>query len=296
MQAPRARNPSRAGVEGEAVVISIEALLEALTLEPVGPGRYRAPNVRVGHAVVFGGQLLAQSIVAGREGHADKTVKTLHTVFARGASPDAPVEIEVDPMHAGRSFASSAVTIHQGGRLCTRSLVLLSADEPDVIRHADAPAALSTPEQATASPESAGAWEVRTVGGVDGADPGAVGPAELDVWTRFAGAPDDPAIDQALVAFATDGFLIGTAMRPHAGVGQAQAHVTLSTGVISHTLTFHEPCAAREWLLLSHRSPYAGRGRSYGRADVFRTDGQLVASFVQDGMIRAMPARGAGGR
>ena len=82
------------------------------------------------------------------------------------------------------------------------------------------------------------------VGGVDISDPEAVGPAELDVWTRFVGAPDDPAISQALLAFATDGFLIGTAMRPHPGVGQAQAHRTLSTGVISHTLTFHEPVSA----------------------------------------------------
>ena len=84
------------------------------------------------------------------------------------------------------------------------------------------------------------------------------------------GAPADPVLDQALLAFATDGFLIGTAMRPHEGVGQSQAHVTLATGVISHTLTFHEPAPAGDWLLLSHHSPYAGHGRSYGRADVFR--------------------------
>ena len=58
-------------------------------------------------------------------------------------------------------------------------------------------------------------------------------------------------------------------MRPHEGVGQAQAHVTLSTGVVSHTLTFHEPFAASDWVLLAHSSPYAGRGRSYGRADAF---------------------------
>jgi acyl-CoA thioesterase len=81
-------------------------------------------------------------------------------------------------------------------------------------------------------------------------------------------------------------------MRPHRGVGQAQAHVTLSTGVISHTLTFHEPCPAHEWFLLSQRSPYAGHGRAYGRADVFRSDGVLAASFVQDAMIR--PMEGAG--
>ncbi|MCU1486480.1 MAG: Acyl-CoA thioesterase [Actinomycetia bacterium] len=267
--------------------MEIDAFLEAFALEEVGPGRYRAPNVKLGHEVVFGGQLLGQSLLAALAGHEGMAVKTLHTVFARGARPDLPVELTVDPMHAGRSFASSSVTISQGDRLCTRSIVLLTADEPDLIRHGEAPATASTPEGSEASHETSGAWEVRIVGGVDISDPEAVGPAELDVWTRFVGAPDDPAIDQALVAFATDGFLIGTAMRPHPGVGQAQAHVTLATGVVSHTLTFHEPCAAGEWLLLSHRSPYAGRGRSYGRADIFQ-GGRLVASFVQDNMIRAM--------
>ena len=155
-------------------------------------------------------------------------------------------------MHEGRAFASSTVTISQDDRLCTRSLVLLSTDEPDFIHHAD---------EARWSPD-------------------------LDVWTRFVGVPDDPVFDQALIAFATDFFLIGTAMRPHAGVGQAQVHVSVATGVVSHTLTFHEPCSAGAWLLLSHHSPHAGGCRSYGRADVFRQDGALVASFVQDGMIR----------
>src|SRR5438445_766391 len=81
-------------------------------------------------------------------------------------------------------------------------------------------------------------------GDADITDPDVTGPPDLDVWTRFVGAPDDPGVSQALLAFATDGFLIGTAMRPHEGVGQAQAHVTLSTGVLSHTLTFHEPLYA----------------------------------------------------
>lgn len=110
----------------------------------------------------------------------------------------------------------------------------------------------------------------------------------------FSRAPDNPGIHQALLAFASDGFLIGTAMRPHPGVGQAQAHVSLATGVISHTLTYHEPFSAAEWILLSHRSVYAGHGRCYGRANVFRRDGALIGSFVQDGMIRPVepPASG----
>jgi acyl-CoA thioesterase len=275
-------------------MVTIDELVAALTLEPTAPNRYRAPNVPAAHGVVFGGQLLAQSIVAGLQGHDAMTVKTVHTVFARSAQPDQPVDIVVDPMHAGRTFASGTVTVLQADRLCTRSTVLLSADDADVIRHADAPARPSTPDGAQPMGSGEGDWEIRVVGGVDISDPHAVGPAELDVWTRFVGAPDDPATSQALLAFATDGFLIGTAMRPHPGVGQAQAHRTLSTGVISHTLTFHEPVVAGEWMLLSHTSPYAGRGRSYGRADVFQGDGRLVASFVQDAMIRPMPERSSG--
>jgi acyl-CoA thioesterase len=266
-------------------VPTIDALVGALRLTPVGEDRYRAGNVDAGHGVVFGGQLLAQTVVAALAGQDGKRVKTVHTVFARGAGPDAPVDIEVDRMHAGRSFASSTVTIRQGDRLCTRALVLLSTDEPDLIRHADPAPAVPVPTDDAGGTDD---WQVHIAGDVDIADPALVGPPDLDVWTRFRGAPDDPAIDQALLAFATDGFLIATAMRPHEGVGQAQAHVTLSTGVVGHTLTFHEPAPARDWLLLAHHSPYAGRGRVYGRADVFRTDGALVASFVQDAMVRRM--------
>ena len=270
-------------------MLTIDGLVGALRLDEAGPGRYRAGNADAGHGVIFGGQLMAQAVVAALAGHDGKRVKTVHTVFARSGRPEAPVEITVDRMHAGRAFASSTVTIGQGDRLCSRSLVLLTADEPDFIRHAD-PAPTAPGPEAGRAPAGGdeGDWQVRIAGGVDIADPEAVGPADLDVWSRFAGAPDDPAIDQALLAFATDGFLIGTAMRPHAGVGQAQAHVTVSTGVVSHTLTYHEPAPAREWLLLSHHSPYAGRGRSYGTAHVFRADGALVASFVQDAMIRPL--------
>ena len=78
-------------------------------------------------------------------------------------------------------------------------------------------------------------------------------------------------------------------MRPHAGIGQAMAHISISTTVVTHTLAFHEPFDVRAWLLLAHESPYAGGGRSYGRANVFSQDGHLVASFVQDAMICNFP-------
>ena len=277
-------------------MLTIETLLACLELEPTGPSTYQAKNVDTWGAVVFGGQVLAQSIAAARLQDPDKYVKTVHTIFPRAGNKDVDVDIAVEVTHAGRAFASSTISFTQGDRLFARSIVLLSADEPEVIRHADGMPDVPGPDECPEGGHETGAWEVRTVGGVDIADPEAVGPPELDVWTRFAGAPDHEGgmVNQALLAFATDGFLIGTAMRPHKGVGQAQAHVTLSTGVIGHTITFHEPFSAADWLLLSHRVPYAGRGRSYGTANVFTTDGRLVASFVQDNMIRPM-AEGKGG-
>src|SRR5687768_12233701 len=100
-------------------MFTIEALVDAMTLEAVGANQFRAGTVKVGH-VLFGGQLLGQSIVAARAGNEGKAVKTLHTVFARSGSTEAPVEIEVDPVHSGRALASATVTISQGERVCTR--------------------------------------------------------------------------------------------------------------------------------------------------------------------------------
>ena len=270
-------------------MLTIENLVQSLTLEPDGEDRYRAGNAEAAGGVIFGGQLLGQSIVAASTGVPGKRVVTVHTIFARAGSPDRGVEIAVDRIHNGRSMASGTVTISQGDRLIARSQVLLSTDEPDFVRHADA-APPAVPDAAPSRVVREGAWEIRVAGDADISDPEQVGPPDLDVWTRFVGAPDDPVLSQALLAFATDGFLIGTAMRPHPGVGQSQAHHTLSTGVLSHTLTFHEPVDASEWMLLSHHSTHAGYGRAHGRANVFRSDGTLVASFVQDAMIRPMPA------
>ena len=273
---------------------ALPALLRSFQLESVGEGRYRAPNAPEGPGIVFGGQLIAQSIVAAAIDHPGKSVKTVHTVFARAASFEPDLDIEVDVMHTGRAFGSSTVSILQEGKLRTRSVVLMTTEEDDLIRHGVEMPDVPSPDD-VATGEGSDDWDFRIVGDIDIEDPDSVGPPQVDVWTRFAGAADDdPIVAQALVAYTTDPFLIATAMRPHEGVGQAQAHVTLSTGVVGHTITFHEPVHANEWLLLSHESPYAGHGRSYGRAHIFQ-GGALVGSFVQDNMIRAIPeGKGAG--
>jgi len=272
-------------------MVGVEPLVDALDLEPTGEGTFRGQHVVANnYGVVFGGQLLAQSLIAGLSVHEGKRAKTLHIIFARGASPESPLDITVEQLHGGRSFGSSTVTIAQGDRVCTRALLLAAGDDDDVIHHEDAMPAVGEPPTVDAGDE----WQVEVVGDVDVSDPDQVGPPELDVWSRFPGAPTDPVTGQALLAFASDGFLIGTAMRPHPGVGQSQAHKTLTTGVVSHTLTFHQPFSAADWLLLSHHSPFAGFGRCYGRANAFTPGGTLVASYVQDGMLRPRdPSKGA---
>ncbi|MFV0315413.1 MAG: acyl-CoA thioesterase [Microthrixaceae bacterium] len=291
------------GDVADAAGAGIDVLVDALDLEPVGDGGFRGTNADItGSGVVFGGQLMAQSIIAGASIDPDKAVKSLQVVFAKGAAPDAPLEIDVQTLAVGRAFSSAAVTISQGERICTHAIVLLSAIEPDLIRHQDPMPTVQGPGESREASHGGAFWQIRNVDGVDIADPSAVGPAELAVWTRFEGAPDaasQQTLNRALLAFATDGFLIGTAMRPHEGVGQSMAHVSISTTVNAHSISFHEDVDAGSWMLLDQQSRYAGHGRSHGTGRVFDGDGQLVATFSQDNMVRDFPkgtAPEAGGR
>jgi acyl-CoA thioesterase-2 len=262
----------------------------ALRLEKIDTDRYLGQNIAGTQGVIFGGQLLAQAIVAAARSVPEMQVKSMHTVFTRAGQPDQPVTLDVDRLNEGRTFGCVEVSIRQGDRLCTRSLVLLDRPDADLIYHHDAMPDVAPPEACRPGASVERGWDVRIVDDVDIADPNALGPPELFVWSRFTGLPAENYASQALLGYASDGFLIGTAMRPHPGVGQALAHVSISTSVITQTLTFHDSFDAGEWLLLAHASPYAGHGRSHGRAHVFSTDGRLVASYVQENMIRAFGA------
>lgn len=244
--------------------------------------------------VVFGGQLLAQMIMVAARQNDDQHVKTISAVFARAARIDAPTEVDVETINAGRTFSSYTLSVRQGDRLCTRAQVLTTVDEPDLIAHQPDRPELSPP--ADDAPRRVGGLafpgaEYVIVDDIDvndsTADPR---PPILDMWYRSVDTPTERAIDQAVLAWATDGFLIGTAMLPHAGVGQDKAHVSINTGVVGHTLTFHRPFSLSDWALIRHEALVACGGRSYGRCNVFDPTGSLVASYVQDSMIRPMSA------
>ena len=102
-------------------MLKVDHLVAGLTLEPAGRAVTCAPEVETGHEVIFGGQLLAQSLVAASISHEDKRAKT-STRSSPRAAPGVPLDVMPwgDARRSG--FASATVTISQGDRLCTRSL------------------------------------------------------------------------------------------------------------------------------------------------------------------------------
>ena len=276
-------------------------LPDAFHLETAGDRKFLAssigdPDV---HDVVFGGQILAQVILASDaastggapEDGSRKDLSSIHTIFSRTATITRPLEFDVDTMHDGRTAASQTITVHQGDRACARALVLRQAPAGDLIRHHDPRPQVPTPDEckpAEARGLVAPGTEVRIAGEVDTWDSSApAGPAELFVWIRPPRVPSQSeALSQAMLAYATDGYLIGAALRPHEGIGQDMAHRSLTTGVVTHTIGFHEPVPPGEWLLMAQHSTYSGRGRAFGRAQVFDERGALVASFSQESIIR----------
>ena len=114
-----------------------------------------------------------------------------------------------------------------------------------------------------------------------------MGPPVLDAWVRVREVPDDPAIHAGLLAQFTGHLSIAAALRPHAGIGQDQAHRTLSTAINAISLSVHAPVRADRWLRYHHRSTFAGDGMTHAECRVHDQDGALVASFTVDAMVRA---------
>src|ERR1700728_3250933 len=155
-------------------------LPDLLELTELGEHRYHVfqPSESAeGRDVVFSGQLLGKMIMAAdRAAGGTKNVRSIHTVFARAGSYTKPIELEVDSMHAGRTWASDTVTATQDGRLLCRSIILLNTVDPDLMRH-DPQAPQGVPGPEDTSPAAGQAFpgaEIRpipeeaTVGGVPG--------------------------------------------------------------------------------------------------------------------------------
>jgi acyl-CoA thioesterase len=279
-------------------------LLRLLDVTPAGEGRFTSPpypepplgtffpqlvKKQRPRLVIEGGQQLGEAIVAASKSVPGQRVTHASMIFSRAARFDAAHEIEVEVLRRGRSFSTVQARTLQGGKLCSAGLLLLDAGAPDTIRGAVAPPAVPPPEACPHLDMGVTGREFRTVGDAYRRQLD-VGPAEIFTWARFRDAPAHGHLHAALLAQSTTHWTIAAAMRPHEGVSEAQAHVTLSTGILAATIAFHDEFDVSEWLLYANPALYAGRGLVQGEGRVFTRDGRLVASYTVQAMVREFRA------
>ncbi len=266
-------------------------LPDLLRLAEAGQCRYRVfqpAESAEGRDVVFSGQIMAQMMMAS-EAEADgaKDIRSVHSVFARAGTYTRPIEVDVESMQSGRTWASDTVTATQGGKLLCRALILMGTLDDDLMRHEPAMPDVAGPgglEPGFAYVFPGAEW--RPVPG----EPETDGVPVERAWHRYEPGVESQAANQGIAGWGTCGNVIGLAMRPHPDAARIEeAHRTLSTGVIAHTLHFLDRLDVSQWLLIQTQGTKAANGRVYGRGDVFTADGRLVATFHQDSMAKAAP-------
>ena len=283
----------------------IQEVLALLDLENIEENIFRgvSPEGRVQR--VFGGQVLGQALVAAGRTVEGRICHSLHAYFLRAGDPKVPILYEVDRSRDGSSFTSRRVVAIQHGRpifTLEASFQLSEAgyehqfDMPD----APGPDTLANEEQLRAKeveklPEETRAWfsrprpiETRPVDPREYITPDKRPPHEM-LWIRAAGSvPDDLALHQCLLAYASDMSLLDTGLLPH-GIGWLDNKVQMAS--LDHAMWFHRPFRIDQWLLYVQDSPSASGARSFNRGMLYTGDGKLAASVVQEGLMRPRDGR-----
>jgi acyl-CoA thioesterase-2 len=271
---------------------TVQGLLDLFEVQIDGPGRFIAETGLAAddeRQVVEGTQVLAQAIVAVGKRFPAKSIRSVHAVFARAVMVGAgPIELELDVVSEGRSTATAVVVAKQNGKPCITMTLLADVPTDDVIRHHLPRPDVAAPGDANDSPMPMVGRELRLVDVVDVNSPDEVGPPELYAWLHYDPIPKRDELAKALVAYFTGHLGISTTMRAHAGIGTSQSHLTVSTAPMTITVSFHEPFRWDGWLLYSHESTQVGAGMSYVRGTVHTEEGELIASFSQDALIRPL--------
>ncbi len=252
------------------------------------------------HGRVFGGQVLAQCLIAaGRTVDAgpQRQVHSLHGYFLRPGDSHEPILFSVENMRDGRSFSARRVHAHQDGRILLSMITSFQdraggLDHQDVMPDAPDPeslppdhvAASRSEDPATAMRSHRLAIDMRHVEGPIVHRPAESRDPDQKVWLRAAGPlPDDPLVHAAVLAYASDYSLLGSVLRRH---GVAWVDPRLRVASLDHAMWFHRFARVDDWVLYVQHSPSAQSGRGLGVGRMFSRDGTLVATLGQEGMVR----------
>jgi acyl-CoA thioesterase II len=287
----REREVSALTTESEQAQWSVEDLLKLFEVQAAGPDRFTADTGLAGQdgrQVVEGTQVVAQAIVAVASRFQGKSIRSAHAVFARAVVVGPPIELVLDVVNEGRSTATAIVSAQQNGKRCVTVTVLTDVPTDDVIRHHLPRPDVAAPADANVSEMPMIGRELRLVDVLDVNSPDEVGPPELYAWLHYDPIPSRDDLAKALIAYFTGHLGISTTMRAHEGIGTAQAHLTVSTAPMTISVAFHEPVRWDGWLLYTHESTQVGAGMSYIRGAVHSEEGELLASFAQEALIRPL--------
>ncbi|MFE2066506.1 acyl-CoA thioesterase [Streptomyces sp. NPDC059467] len=255
-------------------------LLSCLDLSAPAVGTYDGRSQQLAYRRLFGGQFLAQFARVACLAAPGKALKSLHTQFLREGRTGEPVRYETEVPQQGRTFATVRLTARQEHGVVAVASASLHVWEEGPDRQTVEPVpALPGPERTVEL--GLLPWESRAVTDLDTAKSE---PPAYALWTRIPAA--ESGLGPALLAYATDLTLIGTALRPVEGVTQADSGVAFASAVTAHTVWFHRPFSTGRWLLLRQHSPLAAHGRCFGRGDVLDEDGMLLASYAQESLLR----------
>ena len=277
-------------------------LLKILDLERLEVDLFRGftHEKDVNNIRIFGGQVIAQSLVAAYRTVEDRACHSLHAYFIRPGDPKLPIIYEVDRSRDGGSFTTRRVIAVQHGKQIFNMAASFHREEdgwnhqhemPDVAGPENLPSFAellkakleNLPEEKQANFRLERPIEMRELDPIDLWAP-EVKSDESHVWIRVAREIDEaPWVHHCMLAYASDMRLLGTSHRPHGVSWQTGEVIGVS---LDHSMWFHAPVKADEWLLYCMDSPYAGAGRSFTRGKVFTRDGRLVASVAQEGLMR----------
>lgn len=277
-------------------------LVLLLNLEPRGENRFIGRRRDSGYGRVFGGQAVAQALGAAESTvDEDRHPHSLHAYFLRGGDDDHPIEYMVRRDFDGGSFSSRRVVASQQGiPILTLSASFQRRQDgfehqfaamPDVPPPTDLISdQQSRREYADKAPESfrktlLQPWpiDIRRVEPRDWLNPKKRDPLSHCWFKTVAPLPDDPRVHRAVLSYASDFQLLSTSALPH-GVSWQRGDVKIAS--LDHAIWFHEPFRADQWLLYVTDSPWAGGARGFNRGQIFSSDGRLVASVAQEGVIR----------
>ncbi len=277
-------------------------LLAILDLEKIEHNLYRGISPKVTWIRVFGGQVIAQALVAAqRTVPDDRHVHSLHGYFMLPGDPSIPILYEVDRIRDGMSFTTRRVVAIQKGRAIFSLEASFKCEENGLDYQMPMPENVPAPETLANRLELIEKVEVDLPENIKKFwkhdRPIDMKPTHLDhyvtrdpqppyqnVWVRTTGSvPDKRPLHAAVLAYLSDMTLLDTSTFPH---GRAVFDSDLQVASLDHAMWFHRPDPLDDWLLYTQDTPSSSDARGFNRGMLYSRSGKLIASVVQEGLIR----------